>query len=177
MLIAATIMPIVFGLLEIPAAVAPDAVIASACATLGTFLAIALWVGGAWRLWASCGLLSSESPRAARWRRRSAISISPASRRRRGSAFRSKPSRASISSSARRSGACCPRSCSSRSSAPWKRSAMGLPSSRARGARAGRQTSGLSKVPSLPTALATCFPDSWRRCPTRPIPVALPWSS
>ena len=52
MLIAATIMPIVFGMLEIPAAVAPDAVIASACATLGTFLAIALWVGGAWRLWA-----------------------------------------------------------------------------------------------------------------------------
>ena len=55
MLIAATIMPIVFGLLEIPAAVAPDAVIASACATLGTFLAIALWVGCAWRLWASVG--------------------------------------------------------------------------------------------------------------------------
>ena len=52
MLIAATIMPIVFGMLEIPAAVAPDAVIASACATLGTLLAIALWVGGAWRLWA-----------------------------------------------------------------------------------------------------------------------------
>ena len=47
MLIAATIMPIVFGMLEIPAAVAPDAVIASACATFGTFLAIALWVGGA----------------------------------------------------------------------------------------------------------------------------------
>ena len=52
MLIAATIMPIVFGMLEIPAGANPDAVIASSCATLGTFLAIALWVGGVWRLWA-----------------------------------------------------------------------------------------------------------------------------
>ena len=55
MLIAATIMPIVFGMLEIPAGVEPDAVIASACATLGMFLVIALWIGGAWRLWASVG--------------------------------------------------------------------------------------------------------------------------
>lgn len=52
MLIAATIMPIVFGMLEIPAGASPDAVIDSACVTLGTFLAIALWVGGVWRLWA-----------------------------------------------------------------------------------------------------------------------------
>lgn len=52
MLIAATIMPIVFGMVEIPAGANPDAVIASSCATLGTFLVIALWVGGVWRLWA-----------------------------------------------------------------------------------------------------------------------------
>ena len=52
MMIAATVMPIVFEMLETPEGANPTGVQASAIVTLVVFLGVALRGGGAWRLWA-----------------------------------------------------------------------------------------------------------------------------
>ena len=142
MLIAATIMPIVFGLLEIPRRSRTGCRLSRVPARRSERFLPSRSGSGApgvcGRLWAPViGIAAGCSA--------AALSHFDLTRVAAGAVVRrSGPSLAGLRSRVQPvvSGACCPRSCSSRSSAPWKRSAMGLPSSRARGARAGRQTSG-----------------------------------